>query len=125
MIKMIATTIKSSINEKPALFLTILISWQSQINSGLSCGQTTTFQAQGSKDDAKSSPANLIINQIFRTGTSAGKNWNFGIGGPGGVRTLDLMTASHARSQLRHRPKGKMLLLPRMTQKHKIPGTCL
>jgi hypothetical protein len=25
-------------------------------------------------------------------------------GGPGGVRTLDLMTASHARSQLRHRP---------------------
>jgi hypothetical protein len=28
-----------------------------------------------------------------------------GYGGPGGVRTLDLMTASHARSQLRHRPK--------------------
>jgi integrase len=28
------------------------------------------------------------------------------IGGPGGVRTLDLMTASHARSQLRHRPNG-------------------
>ena len=27
------------------------------------------------------------------------------VGGPGGVRTLDLMTASHARSQLRHRPK--------------------
>ena len=27
------------------------------------------------------------------------------IGGPGGVRTLDLMTASHARSQLRHRPR--------------------
>ena len=27
-----------------------------------------------------------------------------GVGGPGGVRTLDLMTASHARSQLRHRP---------------------
>ena len=26
------------------------------------------------------------------------------VGGPGGVRTLDLMTASHARSQLRHRP---------------------
>ena len=26
------------------------------------------------------------------------------IGGPGEVRTLDLMTASHARSQLRHRP---------------------
>ena len=25
-------------------------------------------------------------------------------GGPGEVRTLDLMTASHARSQLRHRP---------------------
>src|SRR5438105_800641 len=24
--------------------------------------------------------------------------------GPGGVRTPDLMTASHARSQLRHRP---------------------
>jgi hypothetical protein len=30
---------------------------------------------------------------------------SFGMnGGPGGVRTLDLMTASHARSQLRHRP---------------------
>ena len=26
------------------------------------------------------------------------------IGGPGEVRTPDLMTASHARSQLRHRP---------------------
>ena len=30
-------------------------------------------------------------------------------GGPGGVRTLDLMTASHARSQLRHRPKPMIL----------------
>ena len=29
------------------------------------------------------------------------------IGGPGGVRTHDLMTASHARSQLRHRPPLK------------------
>jgi hypothetical protein len=29
-------------------------------------------------------------------------------GGPGGIRTLDLMTASHARSQLRHRPKIKV-----------------
>src|SRR5579862_93511 len=28
------------------------------------------------------------------------------VGGPGEVRTLDLMTASHARSQLRHRPPG-------------------
>ncbi len=32
-------------------------------------------------------------------------NWKELVGGPGGVRTLDLMTASHARSQLRHRPK--------------------
>ena len=31
------------------------------------------------------------------------------VGGPGGVRTLDLMTASHARSQLRHRPKRSMI----------------
>ena len=30
----------------------------------------------------------------------------FEVGGPGGVRTLDLMTASHARSQLRHRPSA-------------------
>ena len=30
-----------------------------------------------------------------------------GFGGPGEVRTLDLMTASHARSQLRHRPTWK------------------
>ena len=29
-------------------------------------------------------------------------------GGPGEVRTLDLMTASHARSQLRHRPTSEM-----------------
>ena len=29
------------------------------------------------------------------------------VGGPGEVRTLDLMTASHARSQLRHRPTEK------------------
>jgi hypothetical protein len=32
-------------------------------------------------------------------------------GGPGGVRTLDLMTASHARSQLRHRPLAILLFL--------------
>ena len=31
------------------------------------------------------------------------------IGGPGGVRTLDLMTASHARSQLRHRPTRQLI----------------
>ena len=30
-------------------------------------------------------------------------------GGPGGVRTLDLMTASHARSQLRHRPTSYVM----------------
>ncbi len=30
--------------------------------------------------------------------------WKELAGGPGGARTLDLMTASHARSQLRHRP---------------------
>jgi hypothetical protein len=33
-------------------------------------------------------------------------------GGPGGVRTLDLMTASHARSQLRHRPLESSEKLP-------------
>src|SRR5208337_394052 len=31
------------------------------------------------------------------------------VGGPGEVRTLDLMTASHARSQLRHRPTRPMI----------------
>ena len=31
------------------------------------------------------------------------------VGGPGGVRTLDLMTASHARSQLRHRPTSYVM----------------
>ena len=36
------------------------------------------------------------------------------IGGPGGVRTLDLMTASHARSQLRHRPRQTSLTVCNM-----------
>ena len=31
------------------------------------------------------------------------------VGGPGEVRTPDLMTASHARSQLRHRPIQPMI----------------
>ena len=44
--------------------------------------------------------------------------WDFkllipdGFGGPGEVRTLDLMTASHARSQLRHRPTSCVTTLP-------------
>ena len=56
-------------------------------------------------------PSLIQVGKSRRLGTFYYADWNvarhriqIGNGGPGGVRTLDLMTASHARSQLRHRP---------------------
>src|SRR5579884_1933820 len=52
-------------------------------------------------------------------------NWKGLNGGPGGVRTLDLMTASHARSQLRHRPKlARKWSLPSLACRQRMCQRC-
>ncbi len=38
---------------------------------------------------------------------------NSRIGGPEGIRTPDLLTASQARSQLRHGPTPQQVMIPR------------
>jgi hypothetical protein len=50
------------------------------------------------------------MTHITNERSEAGKAPQIGdrFGGPEGIRTPDLMTASHARSQLRHRPRKKL-----------------
>ena len=68
------------------------------------CRNEGQAESPGGTDDRELAFAGCTkVVTVKRPGMIPGLNC-FKMSGPEGVRTPDLMTASHARSQLRHRP---------------------